>query len=96
MLLNKFFFEELKEIYSNGTMCHNPKTSLNKGRIILQKNIKNFVKFKGHKLDFRIYTFVERLSPNPIIHFYDGFGRVAVEEFSEKTDSVIFISKKNR
>lgn len=87
-------YDNLKDVYDGGKMCNNPKFSLNdnktniRERMIVQKNFRDFVKYKGHKLDFRIYVFVERMTENPLIYFYKGFGRVAAEEFKENSKSV--------
>ena len=89
--------KKLNQLYDNGTNClelskkpQGPSTLIdeNRSRTIIQEYVKDPVLYKAHKMDFRIYAFIERASEPMIIKFYDGFGRVSSEKYSLKSNSV--------
>ena len=60
--------------------------------IVAQKLITDPVLYKGHKMDFRLYCFINSAASQRVT-FYEGFGRVCAKEFdSSSFDSAVHIS----
>ncbi len=60
--------------------------------IVVQKLIPDPVLYKGHKMDFRLYCFINSATSQRVT-FYEGFGRVCPKEFDRSSfESAVHIS----
>lgn len=81
----KLLDEEIKSLIFEGINKSEDCNSQKRQRlnILVQEYIEESVNYKNHKMDFRIYFIVDHRGKNKSIHFYDGFGRVAVKSLDE-------------
>lgn len=78
LLLDRDMKNQLQTSFGNGTLCgKGPETML-----VVQELIKNPVLYKGHKMDFRVYFFLNS-AKSMVTTFYNGFGRVCPLKYNE-------------
>lgn len=64
--------------------------------IVAQKLITDPVLYRGHKMDFRLYCFINSATSQRVT-FYEGFGRVCAKEYNRSSfDSAVHISNLRR
>jgi Tubulin-tyrosine ligase family len=76
-IVDKNLTDQLFKSFNGGKSCRNPHESM----LIVQELITNPVLYKGHKMDFRLYFFLNS-AHSLITTFYNGFGRVCPIKYS--------------
>lgn len=77
-ILDKDLTAKLSKSFNYGKSCGDRQDSM----LIVQELVKNPVLYKGHKMDFRLYFFLNS-AHSLITTFYNGFGRVCPIKYSE-------------